>query len=110
MTIFKNKEKYPEDWTSISLFVRNKLPFERCSYCWINKSEETHHSLYRICYFIKPRKWASGIFLFPLCKKCHLIAHRQINWKQYNNEIYNKNNFIFWLKLFFRYQIIKIII
>ncbi len=108
MMIFKNTEKYPDDWDRISVYVKNKLSHRRCSYCWINESEETHHSLYRICYFIKPKKWASGVFLFPLCKRCHSIAHQKNNWRRYNNEIYNKNSFIFWLKLFIRYRLVKI--
>ena len=108
--MFYNKlSKYPDDWSEISRYVRNSTPNELCSLCWSKECKETHHALYKILYFITPRKWASGIFLFPLCLDCHDKSHKRQNWIQYKNQLNNKNTFYWWFCLLFRYWILKII-
>lgn len=48
----------------------------RCVLC-DGRAEEVHHA-----YYSKARLGCERVFdqLFPLCKLCHKIAHRRVNW------------------------------
>ncbi len=71
-------DRYPQNWRDISLACKNSTK-NKCCNCWQKTAKHSHHSRYRLL-FLKPRKWSIGLFLFPLCENCHIIAHSKSNY------------------------------
>ncbi len=94
--------RYPKDWSSnVSPSCKKATKFICCD-CWRLKTVSTlntHHAKYRVFLVLKPRIWAAGIYLFPLCKECHKKAHSPQNyikdrydpvWRNRNTDAYIK--------------------
>jgi hypothetical protein len=74
--------RYPANWDEIAQFTKAVYGY-RCCRCYRSKVDlETHHTLYRIGWLVKPGKWASGWYLFPLCVPCHKTLHDPVCWKR----------------------------
>ncbi|MBL1177642.1 hypothetical protein [Pantanalinema sp. GBBB05] len=68
-------ERYPPNWDDRRRIALSATSF-RCVLCNA-RAEEVHHA-----YYSQARLGCERVFdqLFPLCKLCHKIAHRRINW------------------------------
>lgn len=104
--------RYPDNWRSRIRPACLKSTCYLCSRCWFRKAEQVHHMRYRFL-FLRPRRWAIGIFLVPLCLNCHIpIAHHRNNWieDQHNPLWKNRNTFGFGLNLIVRYWLLRLIL
>lgn len=108
--------RYPKNWNYKISPTCLASTHRICTHCWIREAKHTHHLLYRFC-FLRPRIWAMGIFIVPLCEDCHKLAHDKTlkqtnNWyKHPTNPLWgNKNRFGYWLNSVIRYWLLRLIL
>ena len=101
------ERRYPKNWNAISLNCKQSTDFICCN-CWENRAKHSHHTRYRFL-FLRPRKWAIGIFLFPLCEPCHKIAHRRLNYIKSERPLWgNKNTLRYSWTLRLKWNVLRI--
>jgi hypothetical protein len=106
----KFSERYTEKWKNKIPKARKQCAF-RCCLCLKRKLYlEIHHATYKDA---KNKKIAGrerlGVHIFPLCKKCHKIAHLPENYIKCsdNPALNNHNTDEFKKKLVHGYQLIQ---
>jgi hypothetical protein len=94
--------RYPPNWHELRA-KSHRLTGGVCCLCKKTKSTTVHHTRYR------HKKDTPGINLFPLCDKCHTIAHSSKNWvKHKGNPLWkNRNKDIFEIKLQQNFRALK---
>lgn len=92
--------RYSRYWHRISWAARAKTK-HKCVLCG-HKATQTHHAVYcdKEGRAIAGRE-IPGAEVFPLCDRCHEIAHDQKNWVRDNKNpvLGNRNTAKFWKKL-----------
>jgi hypothetical protein len=77
--------RYPPYWGQLSDFTI-AVTLGQCSRCWWRRAKLAHHAWY-------PWYWLQIPFLclFPVCRHCHGVVHRQINWIEHANKHFSHN-------------------
>lgn len=95
------EDRYAENWRKAS-YEAKKLTNFKCVLCASNCTE-THHALYRDKRGMIAGREIPGVHIFPLCDRCHSVAHSSKNWRRdpVCPELGNRNTPDFYRKLRF---------
>lgn len=74
------EKRYAQNWTTDFRRGIHQSVGGVCIHCKKEKSKEIHHAHYKDRRGAIAGREKPGVDLFPLCQKCHGIAHSKGNW------------------------------